>query len=175
MGKTDAIVDENIALLDQAISIISNLPDAVYTNNDSPYFLSGVGRHMRHILDFYQNLIEWDGRQIDYDNRSRSRDIETRPGKAREKIKNLRAALVSMGPLHRPVQVKNDDGGHRSGDAGFSPSTIGRELQFLASHTVHHFALVAMILRLQNIQPPADFGIAPSTLQYMQATSSDSP
>lgn len=173
MSKTHALVDENIALLDQATAIIATLPDAVYTNDDSQYFLSGVGRHMRHILDFFHNLTNFDGQQIDYDIRSRSREIETMRSKAMHKIETIRAALLTLGPMDLPVQVKNDDGGHRDTDTGFSTSTIGRELQFVASHTVHHFALVAMILRLQDIQPPADFGIAPSTLQYMRATQAD--
>jgi hypothetical protein len=72
--------------------------------------------------------------------------------------------------MDTPIQIKNDDGGHRDAASVFSPSTIGRELQFLASHTVHHFAIMAMILRLQDIHPPADFGIAPSTLRFMKET-----
>ena len=173
MSKSQALVDENITLLDQAVQILSDLSDAVYINNDSPYFLSGVGRHLRHILDFYENLVSYDGQHIDYDIRSRSQEIETDRAKAIKKIDTIRAVLLKLGPMGKAVMVKNDDGGQREGDSGFSPSTIGRELQFLASHTVHHYAFIAMILRLQDIQPPAEFGIAPSTLRYMQATQFD--
>ena len=173
MQEPHALVNENIALLDQAAISISDLPDAVYINDDSPYFLSGVGRHLRHILDFYQNLVNFDGQRIDYDIRSRSREIETDRTKAMQQIDTIRAALLKLDPMDKAVMVKNDDGGHRAADSGFSPSTIGRELQFVASHTVHHYAFIAMILRLQDIQPPAEFGIAPSTLRYMQGTQGD--
>jgi uncharacterized damage-inducible protein DinB len=171
--KSHALINENIALLDQATSIISDLSDAVYINDESPYFLSGVGRHLRHILDFYQNLVNFDGQRIDYDIRARSREIETDRTRAMKQIDAIRGVLVKLGPMDKAVVVKNDDGGHRAADSGFSPSTIGRELQFLASHTVHHYAFIAMILRLQDIQPPAEFGIAPSTLRYMQETQRD--
>jgi hypothetical protein len=29
-------------------------------------------------------------------------------------------------------------------------------------HAVHHFAIIAMILRIQGFEPPADFGFAAS-------------
>jgi hypothetical protein len=40
---------------------------------------------------------------------------------------------------------------------------MARELGMLLSHTVHHYALIAMLLRARGIEPPADFGVAPST------------
>jgi uncharacterized damage-inducible protein DinB len=168
VNKPHALVAENLALLDQVAPIISQLTDAVYTNNESPYFISGIGRHLRHILDFYHNLVNSNGRRIDYDNRPRSRRIETERAAAFQRIDAIRSALTMLKISDNPILIKNDDGGHRDKKEGFSPSTIGRELQFLASHTVHHYAIMAMILRLQDIHPPADFGIAPSTLRHMR-------
>jgi len=69
-------------------------------------------------------------------------------------------------PSDIDLLVKNDDLEDRPGDAGFSRSTIQRELQFLSSHTVHHFAIVAMILKIQGFETPDTFGVAPSTLKY---------
>jgi len=37
------------------------------------------------------------------------------------------------------------------------------------SHTIQHYALVAVMARLQGCGPEASFGIAPSTLKYQQA------
>jgi hypothetical protein len=48
----------------------------------------------------------------------------------------------------------------------FMESSIDRELQVLSSHTIHHFALIAMTLRLHGVEMPPDFGMAPSTLRY---------
>jgi uncharacterized damage-inducible protein DinB len=45
-------------------------------------------------------------------------------------------------------------------------STVARELQFLLSHTVHHYALVAIRLRLAGREPAAGFGVSPSTLRF---------
>ena len=49
----------------------------------------------------------------------------------------------------------------------FMESSISRELQVLSSHTIHHFALIAMTLRLHGIEMDPDFGMAPSTLRYL--------
>ena len=46
-------------------------------------------------------------------------------------------------------------------------SSISRELQVLSSHTVHHFALIAMTLRMHGVEIDSDFGMAPSTLRYL--------
>jgi hypothetical protein len=50
------------------------------------------------------------------------------------------------------------------------PSSISRELQVLSSHTIHHFALIAMTLRMHGVELDAEFGMAPSTLRYLSST-----
>ena len=46
-------------------------------------------------------------------------------------------------------------------------SSLGRELQFLLGHTVHHNAIVAMILDRHGIELPQGFGVAASTQRHM--------
>ena len=48
-------------------------------------------------------------------------------------------------------------------------SSVVRELEFLLSHTVHHYALIGVICQLGGHKLPKDFGMAPSTLRYLQA------
>ena len=47
-----------------------------------------------------------------------------------------------------------------------APSSLARELQFLTSHTIHHFAVIALILRAMDVEVDREFGVAPSTLRY---------
>jgi uncharacterized damage-inducible protein DinB len=42
-------------------------------------------------------------------------------------------------------------------------STHARELAFVISHTIHHCALMAVLLAVQGIPVPYRFGYAPST------------
>lgn len=50
-----------------------------------------------------------------------------------------------------------------------SVSSLGRELQLLISHTVHHYAMMALVLRGQGIDPGPEFGVALSTFRYRAA------
>ena len=45
-------------------------------------------------------------------------------------------------------------------------STLARETEFVHSHTVHHYALIAAKLKSVGIEVPDEFGVAPSTLRY---------
>ena len=57
----------------------------------------------------------------------------------------------------------------------WSTSSVERELQFLSSHTVHHYALIAVILRLNGVQPEEGFGVAPSTQRYWKESRACAP
>jgi hypothetical protein len=52
------------------------------------------------------------------------------------------------------------------------PSTIGRELGFVAHHAIHHMALVKIIARktlnIEESELPNGFGKAPSTILFNQ-------
>ena len=50
--------------------------------------------------------------------------------------------------------------------ACWSRSTLDRELRFIQSHTIHHFALIGWMLRALGVRIPEDFGLAPSTRSY---------
>ena len=65
-----------------------------------------------------------------------------------------------------------DCGESHGEESTVSPSTIERELKFLVSHTVHHYAIIALQLRHQGVEPGPEFGVAPSTLRYEQGVPS---
>jgi uncharacterized damage-inducible protein DinB len=44
-----------------------------------------------------------------------------------------------------------------------------RELAFVVSHTIHHNALVRVMVKLLGANVPADFGYAPSTIANRKA------
>ncbi len=53
-------------------------------------------------------------------------------------------------------------------------SSLSRELLFLQGHTVHHYALIATILKLGGQCVNSDFGVAPSTLVYENSAKASS-
>lgn len=174
MSYGRSLVEDNIHFLRQGIDLLKEISDKQYISADSPYYKSGVGVHMRHILDHYLSLTNLSGARIDYDARERDGRIETDKSYAssiaEQIVTELNTFLNDAALIEREVQVKSNEGGSES-ENPWTASSIKRELQFLISHTVHHYALIAIILRIQGYHPPEKFGIAPSTLEYRKRKS----
>ena len=174
MRKIEDLVEENCQCLQQAINMINSISDDIYVRNDTACFKSGVGMHIRHIIDFYENFLKGYGDRIDYDSRNRDPKMEADRHYGMEKIKGVINAMKKLTTVvdgsEDQLQVKNDSTNPQVDP--FSTSNVGRELQFLKFHAVHHYAMIAMILTVQHLKVPADFGYAPSTLQYLRQKSS---
>ena len=111
----------------------------------------------------------WNAGRVDYDERERESRIENDREYAVGVTCRIMQQLEQIRPDGgaRPLQVKLDCGGQEDQD-NWSESSVARELQFLAGHTIHHYALIAVILRLENKEPAEGFGVAPSTLKYLR-------
>lgn len=155
---------ESIRLLEEGRDLLRGLAHEVYVA-EPPISLGTVGGHVRHCLDFYRCFLRGlgDGR-VDYDARGRDRSVEESAGRAVAVLEETCEALerISAEVEDRRLEAVRGALGAGAADA----STVGRELQFLASHTVHHFALIGALLRVQGVDPGPDFGVAPSTLEH---------
>lgn len=164
---------DNVVYLLQALDLLAELDDDDYVRCLTPMFENPIGAHLRHVVDHYSCFLDGlaNGR-IDYDNRSRDPAIETDRALAAEAIRAIIQQLESITDVNsnRDLQVRIDCGGGPQEAEIWSQTSIERELQFLVSHTVHHYALVAVMLRLEDRSPAADFGVSPSTLQYRATT-----
>jgi 1-acyl-sn-glycerol-3-phosphate acyltransferase len=103
------------------------------------------------------------------DQRRRDARLEAEPLAALARIDAVRAALVDTIACAAdvPPRVRADEPELAPGD-GFVTSSLARELRAVASHAVHHFALVALQLRLAGVAIDPRFGVAPSTWAHWQ-------
>lgn len=166
MNHTAALALDNTRYLQQALTLIATLDDESYRRVQPPARQGSIGAHLRHNLDHYTSLFEGLGTfRVDYDARGRDPRVETDREYAQHQIRSLIHQLhgISERDINQPLLVKMDCGEDRF---VWARSTIGRELQFLLSHTIHHYALIAILLRLHGFEPSEDFGVAPSTLRY---------
>jgi len=164
-----SLAQATIVYLHQGIALLSELSDEQYVKTAPPLFSSGVGCHIRHSLDHVSGFLE--GRatgRIDYDERRRESRLEVDRHYAINRTRNLIHQLECVGEEEdgKDLLVKMDCGLVRGEFDPWSRSSVRRELQFLISHTIHHYALIALILRHQGCDPAEEFGIAPSTLRY---------
>ena len=145
----------------------------LYVRIPTPLSRAGVGAHLRHCLDFVRALVQGlpEGR-VDYDARERDVTIENDPGVAlaeieelEQKIRALAGSESGLSP-DRALLVRMDASPDAPESLGWVSSTVGREFNIVMSHTIHHYALIAMTLRHFGEDPGPEFGVAPATLSY---------
>ncbi|MEO8372462.1 MAG: DinB family protein [Candidatus Solibacter sp.] len=171
MNPLNVLIEMNIRWLGQAMGLLNRLNDAEYATCPSGMEPHRAGGHLRHIIEFYQAFLDGlDSSHIDYDARRRDPAIERSRTAANAAIQAILRGLHAAGPLRseRIIWVKMEDC-PAVVTRPFMESSVSRELQLLSSHTIHHFALIAMTLRLHGVQLDPEFGMAPSTLRYLAA------
>ena len=154
--------------LEQARSLVARLKPAQFASPHAHCYGGSIGGHVRHCLEHFDGFRRGlEAGAIDYDARRRGTPDESNPELAAQRLDDLIGWFGSeadrFGTGDR-VRVKIDCGAD-SDDPSWEWSTVGRELQFLASHTVHHFAIIGIMCEAQSIPTDPDFGVAPSTLK----------
>jgi len=122
------------------------------------------GEHVRHCLDHVAALFAADASAtLSYDRRYRGTAVETDPAEALRQILELKHAFGawSTRSIDEPIQVTSMI--LPSGDTVTGWSTLARELAFVVSHTIHHQALIGVLLAIHGHDVPERFGHSPST------------
>ena len=166
------LLAENCAeILRQGVSLLENIGDAEFSANGA--FGGAIGGHFRHCLEFVDCFLAGiEGGKVDYDRRARNLRLETDRCSAiagfRETVEQLQ--IFSVKDAAKTLFVRPEDS---PAEADFwCESSIERELEFLTSHTIHHYALIAFKLRAMHREVPPEFGVAPSTLRFWTAQKS---
>lgn len=166
MDRMEA-VEGNLIVLQQAVALLRQMDDSTFAEGGAAPGVSPIGVHFRHVLDHYSAFFTGlAAGAIDYDARHRQVPLET------DRALAIAAALGYMGDLarlsaelgSRPVRVTVRSVAGSDGAPDWSDSSLKRELQFLVSHTVHHFALIRELLRRAGCEADEEFGVAPSTI-----------
>jgi uncharacterized damage-inducible protein DinB len=149
--------------LDELMRLVMTLPAEVYrarTTNAS----GAIGEHVRHVLDHVSALVAASAALVlTYDHRTRGTSVESDPSAAGREMMRLDAALERWTDrsLDEPIAVASLAA---DGQSVIGWSTLARELAFVMSHTIHHQAIIALLLEFQGRAPLDErFGYAPST------------
>jgi uncharacterized damage-inducible protein DinB len=151
-------------LLDDLASVLMQTPSSAYTARPLPGVSGSIGQHVRHILDHVTAVVTAnESAVLTYDRRQRGTSVETDSAAAIRSIWRINAILngASVEALDRPVTVAMML--ERGGEPALMQSTRRRELAFVIGHTIHHQALIAMLLAIAGVHVPESFGLAPTT------------
>jgi hypothetical protein len=166
----DHLVATLSATLLQLAELVEGLTDEQYTRRPGGALGSSIGGHVRHNLDHVGSLLAGlPGGNLDYDRRERGGPVETDREAATALVGRLVTVLGELpragriDPLRLTALVSPD----------LPPvevwTTVGRELGFVLSHTVHHNALIAVIAAAVGAAVPDGFGYAPATVAHRRA------
>ncbi len=131
---------------------------------------STIGQHTRHIIEFYNCLIEQstagNDAIINYAARRRDYLIESQPDHAISYVNDICAKMEELDE----AQTCMLDCAEHGQDGLLVQSTVGRELIYNIEHTIHHLAIVKIALKtiLPSLELPEHFGVAPSTIRHRQ-------
>ena len=167
-------LEANSEAIRQGTSFLGLLTDQQYGAPVSQLGGQRIGPQFRHVLEHYQSF--FDGLkaenavrlcEVDYENRKRDLRLEVNRSFAIEAAHAISRTMRSLHELkpRTSLLVKREEG--LAPDC-WTDSSVAREMQFLLSHTIHHYALIGMISRCLGVQPPDDFGVAPSTLRHQR-------
>ncbi len=157
----------NLAVLRQGIDLLAVLGEARFTARIPACFNASVGGHLRHIIEHYQSFLKGlMAGDVDYENRPRDAMIERNPNYAAGLMEEISDRMHAIGATlpNRDLRLCAE-----TTEGEMTGTSVLRELEFLLSHTIHHYALVAVMARLQGCEPEATFGVAPSTIKFQQS------
>ena len=112
---------------------------------------------------------------IDYDYRRRGHCVESQRSVALDELRDILKVMHSLRANHskdlikadQPLEIKTEVT-LNSTHSIFLTSTVLRELIFVSSHAVHHYAVITIIAKLQGIRLVDHMGMAPATVSYLR-------
>ncbi|MCA1770763.1 MAG: DinB family protein [Halomonas sp.] len=174
--SVEGLVEENLLALAQLRGLLCELIPATYQQSFGRDGRHTLGKHVRHIIDHYDALldgIEGGKERIDYEHRRREEILEQWPDQAAQRLVCIEASLQALDEKQLPTHLTLD---YPFGNDRLAfGSSIERELAFLASHTIHHMAILGLLAEQVGARLPESFGVHPSTLRHWRRESTPAP
>lgn len=168
MSHNKNLLQTNVSALAEGRALLALLKPEQYTQGYKSAFHSTIGAHFRHVLEHYRCfLIQFKSRHFCYDSRERDQLLECDFEYAKQTIVELSAKLNSLSSEKLDFECQITDQQTREPVT----TSVYRELLFLQSHTMHHYAIIGAMARAFGMQPDDDFGVAIATREHQKALS----
>jgi len=170
MKEFISMINSQINILAQAKSYLHSITSEQYREVIAPLFISSAGQHIRHILDHYVSIMDaLCSGVVDYDKRRRGAPVETDIDVALHQIAEIEIFLRSLTALQLQQSIKlSTEVSVDEKLVEVVDSSLMREIVFVGSHAIHHFAMIEQISKAQKSSTPKQFGIAPATATFMR-------
>jgi len=157
-------------ILNQGKNFLNSVSDEAYVKVVKPFFIASSGEHIRHVLDHFMVLMNgYEKGIINYDERKRGSQVETQRKLAILQLDKIEKWISSLdkNDFDKKLVIISEIAVSKT-LATKATTTLQRELIFAASHAVHHYALIAISIQMQDLKLDKNFGIAPATASYLR-------
>ncbi len=162
-------IADNVDLIRQGIAVLAVVGPDAYRGEGGTDAASPIGAHFRHVLDHYLAFL--DGLStgvLNYDVRQRDSLVERDTAAAARAAEDIVVRMEKIPDLQLSQSIRVSANVIEDGKSvvDWSGSTVQRELMYLLSHTVHHYAIIRLLATQAGVELDADFGVAPSTIAH---------
>jgi uncharacterized damage-inducible protein DinB len=159
-------------ILSQLFDLTGQLSDAEYTSDLELLSGNTVGKHVRHVIEFFELLIEGSSKGIvNYDKRKHQPLYENNRIASLERLKDLILKLEEMA-FNKDIMLEVS---YSDSDENFFSikSSLERELAYNIEHAIHHMAIIKIAVRtvFPTVSLEENFGVAYSTVRFQKSTS----
>jgi len=161
------IINASKEICTQLFQLSDKLDNKDYAHCSSLLLGSSIGKHMRHIIDFYDILREGSKvGEINYDLRIRNNQIENETEAAKSSLTIILLWLEELKENKSLSLCFSFD--QEKDDVKQVESNLMRELAYNIEHAIHHMALMRIALDQQfsHVNVDSNFGLAYSTIRY---------
>ncbi|MBC7426727.1 MAG: DinB family protein [Bacteroidia bacterium] len=152
--------------LSELKSILNQIVDSDYSRTIGVLENSTIGRHVRHILEFYECLfISNTSDIICYDDRKRNLLLEKNVRFVCDYIDEI-IDYIEKADVNKRLLLKCK----YEGSEKTMETSLFREMTYNIEHTVHHLAIIRIAIssELKYIDLSGTFGYADSTIQFLK-------
>lgn len=156
-------------ILNQIFDLTSQLSDAEYSAELDLLNGNTIGKHVRHVVEFFDLLISGsaDG-IINYDKRKHELIYETDTTVTLDKLRYLAKEIEGLASGKEVIlEVSYTDSDQ---DSVKIKSSLEREIAYNIEHAIHHMAIIKIAVQtiFPNVILPENFGVAYSTVRYQK-------
>ncbi len=147
--------------------ILNGVKDSDYSKNIALLENGTLGRHVRHILEFYECLfISISGDTVCYDDRKRNLLLEENVRFACDYIDEIVDRIEQVN-INKRLLLKSK---YEAAEV-IMETSLFREITYNIEHTVHHLAImrIAISSELKYIDLSNTFGYADCTVQFLKS------
>lgn len=157
----NVIIVSTLKTLQKLESLLSLLDNKQLCNNSVAPYYSSIGSHIRHILDFYDCILNIENNSVNLTNRKRDETVENFTDSAINYLESIKERIKSFPfDLEKEIIVIDDLG---MGKIEIK-YTFASLLAQANSHTIHHYAIINYILNGLNLEfKDEQFGLNPTT------------